>query len=250
MRTTISLGDNIRPILATIKTVPMPAKYPTEQAPPATPFVTVSRQPGAGAWSFAQEFVAAMNASDPAAPQWTCWDRELVEKVAADHHLSEQLIDSLEESDHSWLNDLFMGFGSGSYPDEALVYHRVATTMVALAQAGRVVIVGRGAVFVTRKLPGGIHLRLIAPLEHRIRFIENSMGMTRQQAQAWVADAERKRAAFYKRFWPLESLSPESFTLTVNTAVTSSDELIALVRAFVQHRETHGQRETTFQHAG
>ena len=39
----------------------------------------------------------------------------------------------------------------------------------ALAEVGRVIIVGRGGVFITRDLPGGIHVRLVAPREWRVR---------------------------------------------------------------------------------
>jgi cytidylate kinase len=239
VKSSISLGDNIRPILASIRTVPVAAKRMAEPSHPqqAIPFITLSRQPGAGAWSLARDFVQAMNAADPAAPPWTCWDRELVEKVAADNHLSTRLIDSLEQSDHSWLTDLFSGISGGAYADEAMIYHRVASSILALAQAGRVVIVGRGAFHITRKLPGGIHLRLIAPLKQRIAFIKESMNLSRHDAAEWVSDAERKRASFFTHFWDRQLLSPENFTLTINTARASTPQLIQALRAMIRYRE-------------
>ena len=238
MRSSISVSQNIRPILASIQTVPVagrPIGAP-EPSPPAAPFITVSRQPGAGAWKVAQEFVDAMNAADPDGPRWTWWDRELVEKVSADHHLSERLIESLDEGDHSWITDLFAGFSASEHHDDVAIYHRVVKTIRALAQAGHVLLIGRGSVFATANMDGGIHLRLVAPRKDRVRNIARSMEKSQADAEAWIAQQEKNRAAFYKRFWPGKTLDPEAFTLTINTSSVNGAEMIALLAALVKER--------------
>ena len=236
MSHSISIMHNLRPILASIDATHVPAKPvgDPEPPPPADPFITISRQPGAGAWKIAQEFVGAINAADPAAPRWTCWDRELVEKVSADHKVSERLIDSLDTGDHSWITDLFSGFSLSENQDDVAIYHRVVKTVRALAQAGRVVLVGRGAVFATQNMEGGIHIRLVAPRAERIAYIMQSMNMNRQRSEAWIAEREKARAAFYKRFWPGRALEPESFTITLNTARVDAATMIAVLSALVK----------------
>ncbi len=194
MKAPITISENVRPIMAALKTLSLETKPRAERGEAPAPFITLSRQPGSGAWMLAQEFVETINADHPDGPHWTCWDRELVEKVAADHHLSERLIESLEDVDHSWLAQFLSGISfSGDY-DAMRVYRRVAATIRALAQAGHVVIVGRGSGFITRNMAGGIHLRLVAPLEHRICIIERTLNITRQQAADWIAQAERTPA--------------------------------------------------------
>jgi cytidylate kinase len=244
MNNPISVSHNIRPILASIQAVHVPPQ-PIGQAqaapqPPPPPFITISRQPGAGAWRLAQQFVDAVNASDPDGPRLTCLDRVLVEKVAADHHLSERLIESLEQADHSWITDLFSGLSLAEHTEDTTVYRRVVQTIRALAQAGHVVIVGRGAAFATRNLDGGVHLRLVAPREHRVGLISQSMNLTHQAAEAWVRERERGRATFYKRFWPNDSLEPESFTVTANAARISPSTMIAMLAALVKDRAVTG----------
>ena len=243
MPRTITLSENIRPILAAIRSVPVPHHATGEEPPPPiVPFVTLSREPGAGAWTSAQPLTDALNAADPGERPWTWWDRELVEKVAADHHIAQPLVDSLGESHHSWLMDLLSGLSVSDRPDavvdEAMVFSKVASTIRALATAGRVVLVGRGAVFVTRQLPGGVHVRLVAPLETRIQRMAAHLNLSREQAAAKVREMTRTRDELYRRYWPHEPLRPDLFTATLNTAALSPEAVTRVIVELVRETET------------
>src|SRR5262245_43618787 len=109
-------STQIGPILGAIRSVPVPAKpFGDEASPPVQPFITISREPGAGAVAVGRQVVESLNANHPDEP-WTCWDREIVEKIAADHHLSARLIDGLDEKRHSWMSDFL---ASLSFTDSA-----------------------------------------------------------------------------------------------------------------------------------
>jgi cytidylate kinase len=234
----IKLIDNIRPILGAVRSVPVPVKAIGETPPVGPqPFLTISRQPGAGAWLLAKHLVDALNQALPAEQAWTCWERELVEKVAADLHLSATLIDRLEDESHSWFSELLgsLSFSDEvSHADEAKVYARVARTIRALAQTGRVVIVGRGGVFVTRKMPGGIHIRLVAPFDKRVEFMVQEYHLTHDQAVARVKQLEHNRQTFYHRYWSNETLSPETFAITLNTAVVRMESMVRMLTELVK----------------
>ena len=135
------------------------------------PFITISRQAGAGGRSLAQGLVRRLNDAHPGILPWTVWDNELVHKVAEENHLPENLVASIEDRRPSWLHEALSGIAfedDPANPDEFKVYRRVAVAIRALARMGRVILVGRGGAFVTRELPGGIHLRLVAPLKDRV----------------------------------------------------------------------------------
>ena len=236
-----SAEGRIRPIIAAIKTVPIPPKPDREAATLAViPFITISREAGGGAWTLAQQLVASLNLAAPEDQRWSCWDRELVGKVAADHRLSQRVIESFEESAHSWFADFLASLSFAEDPslaDESKIYQRVAATIRALAQSGRVVIVGRGGVFITRHMPGGIHVRLVAPLEHRIAFMSDHYHLTPVQAIARIKELDRYRQGFYKRYWPKEIIAPETFTITLNTADVAIPAIIQILWALV--RQTH-----------
>jgi len=227
----ISFSEHIRPILGAVRTVPIAPKFPELAPPPDNAFLTISRQPGAGGWTLARQLVEALNAQHPEDRLWTCWDRELVEKVAADYQLAERQVESLEEADHSWLKDCLesLSFSDSHLADEATIYSRVARTIRALAESGRVVIVGRGGVFITRHMPGGIHIRLVAPFEQRVAFMAKSLNLSPKAAAAHVRQLEHNRQAFYRRYWPNEPLSPETFAITLNTALVPPESMLHMI---------------------
>ena len=240
MSRAFSLSQNIGPIMGALRSVPVPPRHLEETPPQAPkPFITVSRQPGAAGITLAQKFLDAINRTDDGQdPPWTCWDRELVEKVAADKHLSQRLIDSMETTSHTWLETFLAGL-TGE-PDELMVFSRVAQTIRALAQVGHVVIVGRGGVFITRNMPGGLHVRLVAPLQKRIKHIAATMGMSAKDAAQWIAQQEANRAAFYRRHWPGETLDPERFALVINTAEIKPTALVQMLVSLVHnYRSAH-----------
>lgn len=227
----MSASDSkMRPILAAIRSAPVPGKAgqsDDETETPVRPFVTVSRETGAGGSDFAERLTARLNQVYPD-DGWRCYDRDLCEHIASDLNVSRRLVETLEESCHSWLDDFWAGLGYAHQdepPTEALIYRKVAAMIRALARAGRSVIVGRGSVYVTDGMPGGVHVRLIAPLAHRIDRFAVANGLTTRQAASRIRELDRNREVFYRRYWPGRRLGPESFHLTINTAAVPEDRL-------------------------
>lgn len=204
-----------------------------QPAPPA-PFLTISRQAGAGGRTLAHALAARLNERCPGALPWTVWDNELVERVAAEHHLPLARVAGLEDERPSWLEEALASLAiSGPPATEAAVYHRVATTIRALAQVGRVIVVGRGGACATADIPAGVHLRLVAPVEHRVAATACALNCSLRQAADWVKEKDQAREAFYHRHWPTCSLAPENYTATFNTAVVSNAQLVESVAALV-----------------
>ena len=124
-----------------------------------------------------------MNDIDPGDLPWKVWDNELVERVAAEHHLPASRVAELEDQQPSWLEEALGGLAiAGNHPEEVTIFRRVATAIRALAELGRVVIVGRGAVFVTGDMPAGVHLRLVAPVGFRVASTAAAKGVSPDEA--------------------------------------------------------------------
>lgn len=220
------MDESFRTVLgALVAGVPLGQEESTAQRP--RPFITIARQAGARGRSLMGKLVQRLRELDPAQPPWTGFDRELVEKVAAEHQLYQPLVESLGRENRSYLEELLASLTvHHPMPTEFAVYRRVAQTIRALAQAGRVIIVGRGGVFITRNMPQGLHILLVAPLEDRIEATRQRLGLSRQDAAEWVKRLDENRQAFYRRYWPQHSTGPESFSVTYNTASLSVDAIV------------------------
>jgi cytidylate kinase len=194
----------------------------------SSPFVTISRQAGAGGKTVAATLAAALNRiEEPANATWCAWDQELVTKVAADYAIPEAAVESLEDHNHPLLREIISSLVSQDHCDEFKVYRGVATTIRALAGAGCAIIVGRGGVFLTGEMPGGVHVRLIAPLADRVARTAERLQISQSEAAARVREIDRNREAFYQRHWPTKRVTPEAFSLTINTAAMSEEQIVA-----------------------
>ena len=115
----------IRSIFAAIHAAPVALRHtPREQPPTPGLFVTISRQGGAGGRTVAQLLVNRLNVLDPNDVPWTLWDRDLVEKVAADNHIARELIESLEDTSRSWVEEFLVSLAAEGNETEAQFYPR------------------------------------------------------------------------------------------------------------------------------
>ena len=206
-------------------------------------FVTVSRQPGAGAISFSHRLAARLNQDGQ--NDWSAWDSELVEKVSAEHGIAKEIIEMIPNRHHNWLDELLQGFIAGQNPPDMMeirAYKQVAMTIRALATAGHAIIVGQGGSFITEGMPAAIHLRLVAPLEHRIKYTAEGEKISLHEAAARIVEIDQRRAVFYRRYWPGKVIAPETFTMTLNSAELSLDELVECVLPLIRTREMAGRR--------
>src|SRR5689334_6085543 len=84
------------------------ADAPRKQS--AQPFLTITRQAGAGGHSLALQLVECLKQVDPGDRPWTVWENELAERVAREYHLPAARVAALEDKRPSWLEELLAGF--------------------------------------------------------------------------------------------------------------------------------------------
>lgn len=229
MRTSFAtaMEHHSRPIVAVIRSLANPQHQAHRSALPALPFVTIARQAGAGGHTLANALVERLRIRDGSDHPWHAWDRDLAEKIAAEHHVNSDDVEKLEQMHHSWLADLFQGMAvtESDAADEYRIYRRVAATIRSLAQDGRAIIVGMAGVFLTSDVPGGIHIDLIAPLDYRIANFARIRDISLGEASLEVRRLQRQREGFYHRYWPNRALAPEAFLAIYNTSKLTDQQL-------------------------
>lgn len=184
------------------------------------PFITISKQAGIDVPELVPRLLKTLDTDRRGEPGWTGWERELIERAAADHHLSGRLIETITDKDHSVLRQMFEGlsFADGPPLSEDAIYRRVATTIRAVADLGRAVIVGLGAVYVTRDKPKGLHVGLVAPLEHRARCMAHREGIDEHDGRDRVLEIDHNRQSFYHQRFGLAPTGADLFHVTFNVA--------------------------------
>ena len=201
------------------------------------PFVTISRQAGAGGHLTAYVLTSSfMKERDlDLFGGWHVFDREICQVVAMDPTLHSSIADLLCEGSKSamqeFLEDLLSG-ESRQYKQHKKTFEIVRM----LAIVGKVVLVGRAAAFVTRGLPHGIHMRIVAPIDKRVRWMAKKLNISREEARKTIdrQDAERKRMV--KNFFSRDIDDPLNYDMVWNTAMVNPDEIAAAVTDIIKSR--------------
>ena len=158
--------------------------------PPETlPFITISREFGCDAADVAQQLVKLLNERCKPIHPWVAYDRELLDKVASELHLSHDLMDALDGRRRDEMSELFETILNHKM-DDALVYRKLAEVIRSLAVHGHSVLIGRGGYLLTQDLKTGMHVRLIAPRDFRIHAFAHRFDLLPKEAAKQVADGE------------------------------------------------------------
>ncbi len=169
------------------------------QAPqPSGPAVTISYQTGSGAHDIAIQLADLLKArSSSNAEPWTVFDRQLVEKVLEEHHMSQALAKYIPEDRQSSLRQV-MDTMFGVIPSAWDMVPKIAETVLDLADAGHVVLVGRGANFITASRPNVFHVRLMGSIPRRIQRVQDREHLSHEMAAKAVTEEDRARGRYVK----------------------------------------------------
>jgi cytidylate kinase len=212
---------------------------PGREAKPR-PFVTISRQTGAGGITIGEKLAVYLAAHDGCGGcAWAVFDRDLVEKVMEEHRLPERVRPFLKEDKISELQDILDEL-FGIHPPEWALAKKTADTILHLAGLGHAVLVGRGANVVTRKLEEGFHVRLVAPMEVRLRHVQEYFRLGAAEAANLIRTEDAGREHYLKAYFGQRIDDPLLYDLVLNTERVSYDEAAALIgQAVIQrlHRQ-------------
>jgi len=191
--------------------------------------VTISRQAGCGAVHVAEKLAAHLQQhAPPANAPWTIFDRDLMDKVLADHKLPAYLAQYLPEDRVSAIEDTLADI-FGVRPTVHAMVQRTAETVLKFAELGGVILIGRGGNIITSKLPHVLHVRLVAPLEDRIERICRDDNKSPAEARKFCLEEEQSRTRYLKTYFNADINDPVNYHLIINTSRVGYDHAAKLI---------------------
>ncbi|MGZ8429908.1 MAG: cytidylate kinase-like family protein [Candidatus Deferrimicrobiaceae bacterium] len=176
--------------------------------------VTISRECGSGGEGIAKGVAQKLNYQYVAkkvlykdiesyGEQWLKWAQEMDEHAPS----------IWERFDRS-----FAGF-------VALVEHCIYER----ALKNNVVILGRGGNWLLKDIPHALRVRIIAPLEDRVRFVCEREGVPKEAAEKMLMHSDHERSIFLKRMYHRDWSHPDDYDMTFNTSHLSAKEVVELI---------------------
>jgi len=203
------------------------------------PFVTVSRQAGAGghllSYVILTEFLKLRENS--LFEGWHVFDKELYELVARDPLLQNDIEGLVSEKHRSEFNSFVESLFTGRSEREDI--ERITFKVVRmLALIGKVILVGRAGSLVTADLPQGVHIRLVAPEAHRIVWMMKRFKLNTEDAREAVQKQDADRRKLIKMFFHRDIEDPLIYDMVWNTGKVSLDIIARSAIELVQQRAT------------
>jgi hypothetical protein len=164
-----------------------------KKEPPLTqrPTITISRQFGAEAYPLAETLQDLLQKKT--GNSWTIFDKSLIEKVSRETDLSENFLTNLGDASRAFDALLTILPGMRTHSD---AYKILSQYLIRIALDGNAIIIGRGGAALTQHLSHCFHFRLEAPLEYRIRSLQERLGVTFNEAKSLVIENQKVRDRF------------------------------------------------------
>jgi len=201
-------------------------------------FITISREYGCAGFRIGERLAAELNAKqqDDSAP-WTVYDRKLIDLVCSSHKLNQILVETLDRQRKHLFSDYITGLFTGE-PSSMKVFRKCAETIFQLAAHGRVIIIGRASALITSKLSGGLHVRVIAPLQWRVKQVAAYEKIeSLDEARRYVMKMDRERGKFAKDFLGKSLKDPTNYDLIVNQQRLGIESIVKLILQIMELRE-------------
>lgn len=197
--------------------------------------VTISRQAGCGAAIVAGKLADYLqpHASAEGHP-WTVYDRNLIDKVLEDHNLPHRLAKCLHEDRVSQLEEILADVFDVRPSLPALI-EQLSETMHRLAGQGNVILVGWGGTVIMAKQPEVLHVRLVAPLETRVKHAHQFYNLTESEAHKFCVNEDRARERYFKKYFNADPNDPLLYHLIINTGPLGYDGAARLIGDAVQN---------------
>jgi len=200
------------------------------------PFVTISRQAGAGAETVAHLLAAKLDAAGPKdALPWTVFDKNLIAKVLEDQHLPQEIAKHVREDKDTTVQAL-VGELLGLHPSMWTIFHHTSDTILNLARIGRCLIVGRGGNIITGKVKGGLHVRLVAPEVVRLAHIKKHFKLDDRAAQQRLHDEDAGRRRYVKSNFDQDIDDPLLYDAVLNTGRLGFQQTAGILAGMIEAR--------------
>jgi cytidylate kinase len=187
---------------------------------PGISVVTLSREPGSGGRIVASRLAEKLGID--------IFHQEVIHEMAESAHVSEQLLETLDEKGLSVLEDWISSLVNKRYlwPDRYMQH--LMKVIGTIGRHGRAVIVGRGANFI---LPPEkrFSVRIVAPQAWRINNIAKEFGLSPEDAKRRVMRTESDRRAFIRKYFNADIADPTNYDLVINTATLNVDDAVKMI---------------------
>lgn len=173
------------------------------------PSIFISREPGSGGRPVAEMVAQKLG--------FELFDEKLVEAVSKSAKLRKDLVRSVDEKHRGVIVDIVQSLLNPDYVSDMTYIRHVVKVILARAQKGKVVILGRGGNFIVPP-ERSLRVRIQAPYKNRVAWAIQFEHIDIDQAKENIAKADEERKQFVRQYFNKNVSNANYYDLVINTA--------------------------------
>lgn len=187
--------------------------------------ITFSREHGSGGDTLAERLAEKLG--------YGLFHQEVLHNMAESARVSVQFVETLDEKSVSVLEEWISSLVDKRHlwPDQYLQH--LMKIIGTIGKHGRAVIIGRGSNFIIPPHKR-LSIRVIAPMEKRIRNVSKKIGITVEEAKQRITKTESDRKGFIKKYFNADITDIFNYDLIINTENLSIDDAINAINGVLK----------------
>ncbi|HVU35555.1 MAG TPA: cytidylate kinase-like family protein [Opitutaceae bacterium] len=207
------------------------------------PFVTLSRESGAGGSGVAHALVDLLN-GDAAEPRWAIYSANLMDEMLRSAGLPPRLARFMPEDRIPEIEAL-IGEIIGLHPNLWSLIDKTNELIRRLARDGHAIFLGRGANFATSGIANGVHVRLVASAAFRAERTARWLGIDIESAAQHNAQRDAARGRYVRATFGADLTNASDYDLVINAATVPPATAANVIAGFVRAHRTVPVAPTT-----
>ena len=162
---------------------------------------------------------------------WVVVDKDLLEKFARNQNLPEDFLARLGEK-NLFLDEMLATF-SPRWKSDKEYFSLLCQHIVALADAGNVILLGRASAYITHSMKNCRHFRLFASPELKNRNIRRHFNISADEAEDLIAKEQKQRDRFIRDFLDQDANDLSVYNLIINSDRNTPEKIAHTIAEYV-----------------
>jgi cytidylate kinase len=172
------------------------------------PFITISREPGSGGKPVAKLLAKWL--------KFEFYDKHLLTDLSRSVRRRKALLKKIDEKGRSAVEDIVQSMFNPEYISDYDYIGHLSSVVLTAALKGEVVILGRGANFIT-PFEKGLHVRISAPYLTRVERAVEYEKISREEAIDVIKKIDADRRAYISQYFNKDIARSNYYDLVINT---------------------------------
>jgi len=200
------------------------------------PVITISRQVGCNGLKLAKLLAGQLNSLLPAT-EWKVLSKEILVVSADELKMDiDEVRKTVKQSEKYTFSEILKAFNDKNFKSEQKISKTIIDTILKFATEGYCIIVGRDGHMIAKDIEKSLHIRMVAPMEYRIKNIMQNNQLSRLKAIEFINRVEKERQAFRDSIRP-KWMQEELFDITINLEAFSDDEVLQIIRCAIEKKK-------------